>query len=33
MDAKKTEYKGIIFDSKFEAVFAKTLDLAGHQWI
>ncbi|PKN53461.1 MAG: hypothetical protein CVU55_02235 [Deltaproteobacteria bacterium HGW-Deltaproteobacteria-13] len=33
MDAKKTEYKGIIFDSKSEAVFARTLDLGGHQWI
>jgi len=33
MDAKKTEYKKIIFDSKSEAVFARTLDLGGHQWI
>jgi hypothetical protein len=33
MDAIKTEYKRIIFDSKSEAVFARTLDLGGHQWI
>ena len=32
MDAIKTEYKRIIFDSKSEAVFARTLDLGGHQW-
>lgn len=28
----KTEYRGIIFDSKSEAVFARTLDLANLQW-
>jgi hypothetical protein len=32
MKPKKTEYKGIVFDSKSEAVFARTLHLAGHQW-
>lgn len=31
--ARKTEYKGIVFDSKSEAVFARTLDLAGHYWV
>lgn len=29
----KTEYKGIVFDSKSEAVFARCLDSAGHAWI
>jgi len=29
----KTEYKGIVFDSKSEAVFARCLDVAGHGWI
>jgi hypothetical protein len=29
----KTEYKGIVFDSKSEAVFARTLDIAGVEWI
>lgn len=29
---KKTEYKGIVFDSKSEAVFARTLDLVDIQW-
>jgi hypothetical protein len=33
MDAIKTEYNGIVFDSKSEAVFARTLDLGGHRWI
>lgn len=28
-----TEYKGVRFDSKSEAVFARTLDLAGHDWV
>lgn len=32
MDAIKTEYNKVVFDSKSEAVFAKTLDLAGHYW-
>jgi hypothetical protein len=32
MIANKTEYKKIVFDSKSEAVFARTLDLAGHLW-
>lgn len=30
--AIKTEYKGIVFDSKSEAVFARALDLVGHEW-
>lgn len=33
MKVRPTEYKGIRFDSKSEAVFARTLDLSGHQWI
>jgi len=33
MNATRTEYKGIVFDSKSEAVFARTLDLGGHQWV
>jgi hypothetical protein len=32
MKAVKTEYKGIVFDSKSEAVFARALDLAGYKW-
>ncbi|WP_139276573.1 hypothetical protein [Spirulina major] len=32
MEAIKTEYKGIVFDSKSEAVFARTLDLSGAEW-
>lgn len=28
----KTEYKGIVFDSKLEAIFAKALDESGVQW-
>ena len=38
MKAIKTEYKGVykleptVFDSKSEAVFARTLDLAGIEW-
>lgn len=31
--AKRTEYKGIVFDSKSEAVFARTLDIGGHEWV
>jgi len=30
--AIRTEYRGIVFDSKSEAVFARTLDLAGLKW-
>lgn len=30
---RKTEYKGIVFDSKSEAVFARALDLADQDWI
>lgn len=30
--AIRTEYRGIVFDSKSEAVFARTLDLAGLRW-
>ena len=30
--AKRTEYRGIVFDSKSEAVFARTLDIAGVAW-
>lgn len=33
MKAIKTEYRGVIFDSKSEAVFARTLDIAGVHWI
>lgn len=33
MNPIRTEYKGIAFDSKAEAVFARTLDLAGHDWV
>lgn len=33
MNATITEYKGIVFDSKSEAVFARTLDLGGHRWV
>lgn len=33
MKAIKTEYRGIVFDSKSEAVFARTLDIAGLHWI
>jgi len=29
---KKTEYRGIVFDSKSEAVFARTLDIAEIEW-
>jgi hypothetical protein len=29
----KTEYCGVVFDSKSEAVFARCLNLAGHEWI
>lgn len=29
----KTEYRGIVFDSKSEAVFARTLDLARAEWV
>jgi hypothetical protein len=29
---KRTEYRGIVFDSKSEAVFARTLDIAGIEW-
>jgi len=32
MIVRRTEYKEIVFDSKSEAVFARTLDLAGIQW-
>jgi hypothetical protein len=32
VEAVKTEYKKIVFDSKSEAVFARTLDIAGHHW-
>jgi len=32
MEPIKTEYKGIVFDSKSEAVFARALDLAGNEW-
>lgn len=36
MEAIKTEYEGIVFDSKSEAVFARALHLAGcsfqHNW-
>jgi hypothetical protein len=30
--AIKTEYQGVVFDSKSEAVFARTMDMCGHQW-
>lgn len=33
MQPTRTQYKGIVFDSKSEAVFARTLDLAGNEWI
>jgi hypothetical protein len=33
MVPKRTEYKGIVFDSKAEAVFARTLDIGGHDWV
>lgn len=33
MNPRRTEYKGIVFDSKAEAVFARTLDIAGHDWV
>jgi hypothetical protein len=29
----KTEYKGIVFDSKSEAIFARALDNAGCRWV
>jgi len=29
---KPTEYKGIVFDSKSEAIFARALDLSGAEW-
>ncbi len=32
MEAIKTEYCGIVFDSKSEAVFARTLDLGQNTW-
>lgn len=32
MEARKTEYKGIVFRSKSEAVFARALDLGGWVW-
>lgn len=33
MQPTKTEYKGIVFDSKSEAVFARALDEAGNHWV
>jgi hypothetical protein len=33
MIARPTEYRGIAFDSKAEAVFARSMDLAGLSWI
>lgn len=30
--ARKTEYKGVVFDSKSEAIFARLLDLHGVPW-
>jgi len=33
MEPIKTEYKNILFDSKSEAVFARALDLARHDWV
>lgn len=32
MEVRKTEYYGIVFDSKSEAVFARCLHLAGHSF-
>lgn len=31
--AKKTEYMGVVFDSKSEAVFARALHLANNEWV
>lgn len=33
MEAKKTEYKGIIYDSKSEAVFARCLEIGGNSFV
>lgn len=30
---RRTEYRNHVFDSKAEAVFARTLDLAGRKWL
>jgi hypothetical protein len=33
MKPVKTEYMGVVFDSKSEAVFARTLHLLGHEYV
>lgn len=33
ISAIPTEYRGVVFDSKSEAIFARALDLAGCRWL